>query len=48
MIRDANYWNGLPHNQRHTPYDIEPDRLLLARVRSDLARFIADNPEPAS
>lgn len=40
LIRDAEYWNGLPHNQRHTPLDVEADRVLLARVRADRARFL--------
>lgn len=39
LIRDAEYWNGLPHNLRHTPLDVEGDRLLLARLRADRAAF---------
>lgn len=33
LIRDAEYWNGLPHNQQHAPIDVEADRVLLAEVR---------------
>jgi len=46
IIRDANYWNGLPHNQQYTPIDVEGDRVLLAKVKRSQAEFFAMNPEP--
>lgn len=46
IIRDANYWNGLQHNQMHTPLDVEGDRILLATMKRNLREFLAKNPEP--
>ena len=40
IVRDAEHWNGLPHNQCHTPLDVEADRVLLAKARRDRAAFL--------
>lgn len=44
IIIDANYWNGLEHNQIHTPIDVEESRLMVAKLKKDLADFIRQNP----
>lgn len=42
LIRDAEHWNGLPHNQRHTPLDVEADRVMLSHLRRKRAEFATE------
>lgn len=46
LIIDANHFNGMPQMANETPYDIEPDRVLLHTIKADLADFLDKNPEP--
>lgn len=41
MIRDAEHWNGLPHNRKHTPLDVEWERCRLAEPRKSRPSFVA-------
>lgn len=38
-IIDGEYWNGLPHNQQHTPMDLEGFRVDRALALKVLGEF---------